>query len=202
MMLIDPHNLRSQQLWYPMRVSYGRAERMIRLKELLDQEHIENFLPMCVDYEKTDNWDVRKRYIPAIDGMIFVHSSRQQLTELKMTRRDFEPMRYWTNLFSESADDRVLVIPDRQMDNFRRVYDMHDDKVALLQYTDFIAKAGKRVRITQGQFANTIGTIKRIKKSQCVIVEIEAFAAMAIAFVPPSWLQELSEEEYQHLMST
>lgn len=186
-----------------MRITYGRPERMKRFQEMLTNEHLESFLPMRAEFQKTNDWDVRELYVPAINGLIFIHSSQEQLTNLKMTRREFEPMHYCTNLFSEGEDDRVLVIPDRQMNNFMRIYTLQNDsRVALLEYTDFIAKPGKRVRITQGDFVNTVGTVKRIKKSQCVVVQLEGFAALAIAYVPPSWLEELSESDYQQFMST
>ena len=186
--------------WFPMRITYGRPERMMRFQEMLNQLHLENFMPMRIEYQKTDNWDVNKSYVPAVNGLIFIRSTREQLTQLKMTRREFEPMHYCTNLFAENDYDRVLVIPDRQMENFMRIYKYTDSRIRLLEYTDFIAKPGKRVRITQGDFENTVGTIKRIKKSQCVVVQLEGFAAIAIAFVPPSWLQELSESDYQQFM--
>lgn len=89
------------------------------------------------------------------------------------------------NHFAEAEADRILVIPDRQMANFMSVYTRNDSRISLLEYTDFIAKPGKRVRITQGDFENTIGTIKRIKKNQCIVVQLEGFTALAIAFVPP-----------------
>ena len=42
--------------------------------------------------------------------------------------------------------------------------------------------------------------VKRIKKTQCVVVQLEGFAALALAFVPPSWLEELTEEAYREAM--
>lgn len=200
-MTTDTDDRRKQLLWYPMRITYGRPERMKRFQEMLTQEHLETFMPMRTEFQRTKNWDVHKLTVPAVNGLIFVRSTQEQLTELKMTRREFGPMHYWTNLFSESDDDRVLVIPDKQMENFMRVYSMGNDHVALLEYTDFIAKPGKRVRIIQGDFENTIGTVKRIKKSQCIVVQLEGFTAMAIAHVPPSWLEEITESEYQEYMS-
>ena len=185
-----------------MRITYGRIERMFRFQELLDREKIEYFLPMRCEFHKTDKWDVRKEIVPAIHGLIFIHSSQENLSRLKMTRKEFEPMHYWQNLFSEREDDRVLVVPDKQMDNFISIYSKQDDRISLLEYTDFIAKPGKRVRVIEGDFMGAIGTIKRIKKSQCVVVEIEGLAAIAITFVPPSWLQEISETEYQNFMRT
>ena len=58
----------------------------------------------------------------------------------------------------------------------------------------------REVEGTQGEFAGTVGTIKRIKKTQCVVVQLEGFAALALAFGPPSWLEELTEEAYREAM--
>lgn len=191
---------RKQLLWYPMRVAYGRPERMRRIGEQLSEEGIEYFLPMRLEIQKTADWDVCKDYVPAIQGLIFVHASQEQLTALKMTRRDFEPMRYVTNHVAESGLDRILVVPDRQMENFMKVASIRDGRVVILDYTEFLAEPGKRVRVTQGEFEGSVGTIKRIKKSQCVVVQIEGVAAVAIAFVPSSWLEELSEADYLQFM--
>ena len=184
-----------------MRITYGRVERMFRFKELLEKEKLEYFLPMRYDFQKTSDWDIRRELVPAINGLVFIHSTQEHLTDLKMTRREFEPMHYWTNRLSESTDDKVLVVPDRQMDNFMNIYTKQDNRITLLEYTDFIAKPGKRVLITQGDFEGTVGTIKRIKKSRCVVVEIQGLAAMAITYVPPTWLREIPESEYQQFMT-
>lgn len=193
-----------QMHWFPMRIRYGRAERMLRFKDLLDKENIRSFMVWRDDFQPTGNWDVRKVRVPVVNGLIFIHSTQETLTHLKMTRREFEPMRYYTNRLtdrlSDVAPEKILTIPDRQMENFLKIYNSASDKTAILEYTDFIAKPGKRVRVTEGDFKNTIGTIKRIKKSQCVVVQLEGFTAMAIAFVPPSWLEEITESEYQEFM--
>lgn len=197
---------RQQQLWYPMRITYGRAERMERFQRLLDAENIQNFMVWRDELQRTDQWDVRKERVPAVNGLIFLHASQETITNLKMTRREFEPMHYYTNRLTDRLSGetafRPLTIPDGQMQNFMNIYNRQDDKIALLEYTDFIAKPGKRVRVTQGDFEGTVGTIKRIKKSQCVVVQLEGFAAIALAFVPPSWLEELSEADYRKLMDT
>ena len=177
--------------WFPMRITYGRNERMFRFKEQLDAEGLENFLPLRYQYDKTEDWDVRQELVPAVHGLIFIRSTRQKLTELKMTRREFEPMHYMTNQLREDENERILTVPDRQMENFMRVASVRDGRVVFLDYTEFIAKPGKRVRITDGDFKGAEGVIKRIKKSQCVVVQIEGVAAVAITFVPSAWLEEI-----------
>lgn len=186
---------RHRQLWYPMRVTYGRDERLLRLKEQLDAEGVENFLPLRYRYLKTDDWDVKKELVPAIHGLIFVRSTRERLTELKMTRSEFEPMHYTTNRLAENGDDTVLTVPTFQMENFMRVASVHDERFVYLENMDFVAKPGKKVRITEGDFKGVEGVIKRIKKNQCVVVQIEGVAAIAMTFVPSAWLEEIPHDE-------
>lgn len=200
-MTTDINERRQQVLWYPMRITYGRTERMLRFKEMFEQEHLECFMPMRVEFQTTDNFDVRKLTVPAVNGLLFVHASQEQLTNLKMTHREFEPMHYCMNHFAENEDDKILIIPDRQMENFMRAYTLQDGHAALLEYTDFIAKPGKRVRVTEGIYENLVGTVKRIKKSQCIVVELEGFAAITLGFLPPTSLEEISESDYQIYMS-
>ena len=81
-----------------------------------------------------------------------------------------------------------MIVPDNEMYNFMRVASMQDDSVMFLDYKDFIGKEGRRVRINEGTFAGVEGVIKRIKKNKHVVVQVEGVAAVAIAFVPSSYL--------------
>lgn len=178
-------------MWYPMRVTYGRDERILRVKQLLDDEGVKNFLPLRYKYQKTDTWDIKKELVPAIHGLIFVYSTQEKLTELKMTRKEFEPMHYMTNLLAEAAVNSILTVPTSQMQNFMRVASVQDDKFVYLDNLDFVAKPGKKVRITDGDFKGVEGVIKRIKKNKCVVVQIEGIAAIALTFVPSAWLESI-----------
>lgn len=182
---------RNELHWFPMRIAYGRDERTLKLKEQLDSLNVENFLPLRSIYERKSECDYEKKVRPAIHGLIFVHSTQEYLTELKMTRSEFAPMRYMTNHFSQSASKPILTVSDRQMENFIQVASKQDERIQYLEYTDFLSKPGKRVRITDGDFKGAEGTIKRIKKRQCVVVQIEGVAAVAITFVPTAWLEPI-----------
>lgn len=176
-------------LWYPMRITYGRDERMLRFKQQLDAEGIENFLPLRYKYSKTEQWDIERKLVPAVHGLIFVYSTQEKLTELKMTRREFEPMHYMTNQLAESPTETIMTIPTSQMENFMQVASIQDDRFIYLENMEFVAKPGKKVRITEGDFKGVEGVVKRIKKNQCVVVQIEGIAAIALTFVPFAWLE-------------
>ena len=142
--------LRSERAWYPMRVTYGRE---VKVKEALDNLGIENFLPM--HYELVDPGDGNKKrmLVPAIHNLIFIHDSREDITLLKTTRREFQPLRYITKHFAESMADNILTVPETQMRNFMRVASVQDDSVIFLDNSDYLSKVGRRVLITEGYFA-------------------------------------------------
>ena len=167
-----------------MRVTYNRE---LKIKKLLDELDIENFVPMRYDYVKT-NFNKKKKLIPAIHNLIFVRSSQKTLTELKMSRSDFEPMRYMTRQSVINGQSEIIRVPDKQMENFMRVASVCDDRVMILDTNDFITKIGKRVEVTDGYFAGVIGVIKRIRKNKHVVVQIDGVAAVAIAYVPAKCL--------------
>ncbi len=178
-----------QPLWYPMRVAYDKRDRVIQLQKLLDQQGIENFLPMTVVHER-ENFNVNSHLIPAIPGLIFIHDTRVVITDLKR-QAAFNAMRYWTDATAPAdAEDRILTVPDRQMENFIRAVTANTDKVNYLEYNAaFFSKPGQAVRITDGEFAGCTGTIRRIKKRRCVVVEVNGICAVAITFVPSDWLE-------------
>lgn len=170
-----------------MRVTYGREEAV---KAALDQEQIENFLPLQEQWDYDANHIPHRRVLPAIRNLIFIHATQEQITQLKMFRREFQSLRYMTNMFSDG--EKILTVPDRQMDNFIRVASVQDSRVQFLEYNqEFLAKPGKRVRVTDGDFKGCEGVIRRIKKNQCVVVQVEGIAAVAITFVPSAWLEEI-----------
>ncbi len=182
--------LRSERAWYPMRVTYGRE---VKVKEALDTLGIENFLPM--HYELVDPGDGNKKrmLVPAIHNLIFIHDSREDITLLKTTRREFQPLRYITKHFAESVADNILTVPETQMRNFMRVASVQDDSVIFLDNSDYLSKVGRRVLITEGYFAGVEGIIKRIKKNKHVVVQLEGLAAVAVTYVPASCLRTLDE---------
>ena len=171
-----------------MRVTYSRE---VAAKEFLDKLGIESFVPM--HYEVTGQGDQSKYQLtPAIHNLIFVHSTQETLTLLKMTCRELEPLRYMMKPAEKSDGMEIMRVPDRQMENFMRVANASNDKVRFLTYEKFLDQPGQQVRITDGYFAGVEGVIKRIKNNKHVVVQIDGVVAAAVTFVPPSQLAIVS----------
>ena len=170
-----------------MRVTY---QRELKMKSQLDELGIENFVPM--QYE-VNNQGGRSKYelVPAIHNLIFVRSTQENLTLLKMTREGLAPLRYMMKPAADGNGQEIIRVPDRQMEDFIRVASAGHDKVRFLEYGDFLTQPGRRVRVTDGYFAGVEGVIKRIKNNKHVVVQIDGVAAVAIAYIPRQSLQAI-----------
>lgn len=174
--------------WFPMRVTYSRE---LLVKSFLDEQGVESFVPL--HYESVEGKHPRCRVLkPAVRNLIFLHSTRQAITELKMTKREMAAVRYMMRPLYDGkcqlVGHDIMTVPDKQMENFIRVASVADDRVFFMENLDFAGKPGQRVKVVEGDFAGVEGVIKRIKKNKCVVVQIEHVAAVAIAFVPSTFL--------------
>lgn len=184
--------------WFPMRVTYSRE---MKVKVELDRLEIENFVPMTyrivevrnngdTGQRKGESSELRRALVPAINNLIFVRSTQERISELKLSNEVLEPLRYMMDRTAERAHV-IMTVPDRQMENFMRVATMTDDSVMFLDETSVVGKEGKRVRIMGGVFEGVEGVIRRVKRCKRVVVELDGIASVAIAFVPAGLLKEI-----------
>ena len=173
--------------WFPMRVTYSRE---LKVKAELDRLEIENFLPMTYKVIDADTENFHRKLVPAINNLIFVHSSKDRISSLKSTNAVLQPLRYIMDRTAQQAHT-IMTVPDAQMQNFIRVASKTDDSVMFLNDETVVGKVGKRVLITGGVFDGVTGIIRRVKRCKRVVVELEGIASVAIAFVPTVLLKEI-----------
>ena len=173
--------------WFPMRVTYSRE---MKVKAELDRLGIENFVPMTYKLVCDDSENPHREFVPAINNLIFVHSTQERISGLKLSNEVLKPLRYIMDRTAEKAHE-IMTIPDRQMENFLRVASMTDDSVMFLDESTIVGKEGKRVQIMGGVFEGVEGVIRRVKRCKRVVVELEGIASVAIAYVPAGLLKEI-----------
>ena len=175
------------KVWFPMRVTYSRE---LKVKAELDRLEIENFVPMTYKLIDGDTDNPRRELVPAINNLIFVHSTQERISHLKSSNETLEPLRYMIDQTAQQPHT-IMTIADRQMENFMRVASRTDDSVMFLDDETVVGKEGKHVEIIGGAFEGVTGVIRRVKRCKRVVVEIEGVASVAIAFVPVEWLKEI-----------
>ena len=178
------------KIWFPMRVTY---QREMKVKAELDRLEIENFIPMTYQFtesRKQGDTELRRELVPAINNLIFVHSTKERISELKVSNELLEPLRYMIDQTAGEAHT-IMTVPDKQMENFMRVASVTDNSVMFLDETTIVGKEGKRVEIMGGPFEGVTGVIRRVKRCKRVVVELEGITCVAIAFVPVGLLKEI-----------
>ena len=171
--------------WFPMRVTYGRE---LIIKGFLDKENMENFLPL--QYAIVDTKDGPQcKAVPAVSNLIFIRSTQEQLTRMKMYDKRFEPLRYMIRKSDIDNEQEIITVSDKSMDNFLKVAKLPDDKVFYLDINDHVlSNIGKRVLITAGPFVGVEGIVKRIKRNKHVVIQLDDILAAAITYVPAEYL--------------
>ena len=141
-----------------MRVTY---QREMKVKAALDKLEIESFLPMKTVLSEQGG---HRHYetVPAVNNLIFVHSSREVVTRIKNEYEDLRALRYIMTRPLDGSRPQPIIIPPLEMENFIRVASHTDESVMHLDLSDVEGKTGRRVLITEGEFAGVEGYVIRI----------------------------------------
>lgn len=159
--------------WFAARTRCG-AE--LGVQRRLHGLSIENFLPT----EHRTRTRGRTQYEkPLIPGIIFVYTTKPQACAL--ANEMGVPVRYMT----DPATRTLLVVPDKQMEDFRRVLDLSVTDGGLI---DRPLALGDHVRVVKGVLTGVEGWVVDFKGKTYVVVELLG-CLFARASVPRAWLE-------------
>ena len=173
--------------------SLSRLETMMERLNMQDEVD-ETYVPLGfikVNMTKMD-------FAPCLLNYIFVRSTFTNLVRLKSNLELFEPLRFVMHpVYDEKYDRRheVLYIPDKQMEDYKRVTARENEKIIFLDNLNYACKPSRTVQIIEGEFAGVVGKIKRIGGVRCVVLPIGREIAPAIIDVPSKHLRYLTESE-------
>lgn len=178
--------------WFPMRVAYDQD--IMKIRKALGEQNLESYLPTedeivpCHDGHKV----ITK---PKVKDLIFVHSTKSELTQVKHTRTLCRYLRFITfiphdelkkqmTLLERSAANRIIVIPDEEMYGFIKAVDENANHVELIPYSETFNHIGRKIRILQGPLAGTIGTLRRIKNNKHVHIDCGGIVTVELGYMP------------------
>ena len=177
--------MRNDIAWYAIRVTYSRE---MAFKEYLDIHNMENFIPM--HYESTDLGAKKSRkLVPVIHNLVFVHSTRTRIDELKLELGVRLPIRY----IMDKATNSPITVPDKQMHDFIAVSGSYDEQLVYLDPVSVAMKKGDKVRITGGIFSGVEGIFIRVRGDRRVVVSIQGIMAVATTFIHPSLIEKVDK---------
>lgn len=114
-----------------------------------------------------------------IPALVFIHSTKKQATDLRVV--DNLPLSY---LF-DAAAHRMMVVPDKQMEDFQRVLDLSMQEGGLVNTS---VEPGARVVVVRGPLRGVEGFVTQTNGKYYVVVSLLG-SIFAKAQVPRAFLE-------------
>lgn len=166
----------NKEQWFVLRISYGRE---MAIKARLEREGHRVFIPM--KYVRTEeNGKVSHEWVPAVGNLLFANATHRYLYDFILAEGD----RRRTHFMWNRSDQKPIVVPDKQMEDFIQVCSESNEGVVYLSDPSVKLRNGAKVRVINGPFIGVEGTVVRIKKSRRIMVEIPGIIAAASTYVP------------------
>ena len=167
--------IRDQQgdCWFAARTRCG-AELSVAGR--LDRLGVERFVPTQTHRRTRGAATYERAVIPAL---VFLRTTKRRACQL--ANEESLPVRY----LIDPATRSLLVVPDKQMEDFRRVLDLSTDEGGLI---DRPLELGERVRVTKGVLAGVEGFVLELRGRTYVVVRL-LDSWFAKASVPRAWLE-------------
>lgn len=174
-----------QKVWFAMRATYRRE--MIA-KRQLEALGIDSFVPMRQEMQ-IKGGRRRRRLVPAIHNLIFVHVEPTVLQAQK------SKMPYLQYIVRKGFLDRgeKIIVPTDQMERFIALTGTMEDELMYLAPSEVPLETGLRVRIHGGNCDGQEGFLVKLAgyRSRKVVVAIEGVVAVMLAQVAPEQLEVL-----------
>ena len=159
--------------WFAARTRCG-AELSVAGR--LDRLGVERFVPTQTHRRTRGAATYERAVIPAL---VFLRTTKRRACQL--ANEESLPVRY----LIDPATRSLLVVPDKQMEDFRRVLDLSTDEGGLI---DRPLELGERVRVTKGVLAGVEGFVLELRGRTYVVVRL-LDSWFAKASVPRAWLE-------------
>ena len=157
--------------WYAARTRYGQV---LKVRDRLMREGVEHFIP-------TVPTDSPRKEKMAVSNLVFLKATKAEALELANT--GVIPVKY----IVDCATRTLLVVPDKQMEDFRRVMDLGLESGGLM---DQPLALGDRVKVVKGPLKGVEGHVLEFQGRYYVVVSL-LDSLFAKARVPKSWLEKV-----------
>ena len=159
--------------WYVAKTRNFRGE--IKMRDTLTGLGVENFVP--VRRARKTRGGIKET--PALPNVVFLNATKEEACAL--VTEEFLPINY----IIDCATHQMMVVPDKQMEDFRRVFDYSVEEGGLV---DRPLSLGDKVRVIRGPLKGVEGHVMEFQGRLYVVVALMG-CIFARARVPRAWLE-------------
>lgn len=140
---------------------------------------VENFIPTRIGYHERRG----KRYKaekPVINNLVFLRDTKPHACAIA---NGIIPVFYMIDQSTRS----LLVVPDKQMEDFRKVMDLNPDSIMEEQMN---LLPGNRVRVIKGPMTGVEGDILELEAHTYVVLSLAGFLQAKVE-IPMAYLEKI-----------
>lgn len=164
--------------WYVARTRHG-AELGVRKR--LSDLGVEHFVPTRMRASSRGKSMVEE---PLLTSIVFLKATKADALDLIHTRG------VKADYMFDCATHGMMVIRDKEMDDFRRVFDLSIEEGGLV---DVPLEVGERVRVIRGALKGVEGRVLELQGRIYVVVSL-LNCLYARARVPRAWLEKIENQ--------
>jgi len=170
----------SDYQWYPMYVKYRQE---LKVQKVLTDHLFKTFIPMEERRVRRHGTDA-VLFVPAIHNMIFVYSSKERITWMKMHNEECTKMQYMSFRNTTDGTSNIITVPEAQMRNIITAATIADPD-GLRSYIDtppqpVLARPDRMIQFVSGPFKGVIGIIRRVNKNRVMLIELPQYKSIQI----------------------
>ena len=192
----DDDSTDSEIRWYPMRIRHSNARKAFDVRQALYEKGFTTYLRLEYS-EQVKKQELHVIAKPVFTNLIFVQVRKKIIRKLKGCDSSLTSLQFMTKVKHDKYErTEVLSVPDREMMNFIDAETREDpnQQRKRWQYSDNLAKPGRKVRILRGPFVGIKGEIKNFKTHRVVVVKLDGLGlANVITRVPKKDLEFYDE---------
>jgi transcription antitermination factor NusG len=162
-------------------VAKTRANQERSVRERLEAMSIETYLPSRVEVRQRRDRK-KKVEVVLIPNTLFIHTDKH--TALSLPNHHGFLIKYMIDCMTRT----LLVVPEKQMQNFMFLMDVSDDSIKV--DNGLLFTKGDKIRVIKGAFAGIEGELIRVDGKRKVMVRLDNIIACSIE-IPGSYLEKM-----------
>ena len=161
--------------WYVARTHHGRE---LKTRDRLSELGVEYFIPTRTRQGYRGKKQVEE---PLVPSLVFLRATKDEALDL------IHYQGIQADYVFDCATRKLMVVPDKQMDDFRRVFDLSTEEGGLVGEP---LQVGEKVRVTRGALRGVEGYVLELLGKTYVVVGL-LNCLYARARVPRAWLEKI-----------
>lgn len=173
--------IENQKYWFAARTRDKQEFAILKFLDKLKSEEyldIDYYLPTRIVISQL-KYRRKRSEVPAIRNLIFIRATKQTACDISNVYR--AQLFYMKDLFTHS----MLVVPNKQMEDFMFVMDLNPDGVSF--DTEPLA-IGNKVKVIKGDFSGIEGEVATEANKTYVVIRIKGVLIASVK-VPKSYLK-------------